>query len=51
MNASSYRVKSYFQDEHALSFGVDIAGAPGKQWAERRIGVIRPDLGWKIEKK
>ena len=50
MNASSYRVKSYFQDEHAISFGVDTAGAPGKQWAERRIGIIRPDLGWRIEK-
>jgi lipopolysaccharide transport system ATP-binding protein len=50
MNASSYRVKSYFTDEHALSFGVDSAGAPGKQWMESRTGVVRPDLGWKIEK-
>ena len=50
MNASSYRVKRYFQDEHALSFGVDTVGAPGKQWMERRIGVVRPDLGWRIEK-
>lgn len=50
VNASSYRVKRYFQDEHALSFGVDTAGAPGKQWPERRIGAIRPDLGWRIEK-
>jgi len=43
-------IKSYFTDEHALSFGVDSAGAPGKQWMERRTGVVRPDLGWKIEK-
>ena len=49
MNASSFKVKRFFQDEHALSFTVDAAGAPGKQWAEVRIGTIRPRLNWKIK--
>jgi lipopolysaccharide transport system ATP-binding protein len=49
MNASSFKVKRFFQDEHALSFTVDAAGAPGKQWAEVRIGTIRPRLNWRIE--
>jgi lipopolysaccharide transport system ATP-binding protein len=49
VNASTYRVQSYFQDEHALVFHVDGAGAPGKQWGENRIGLIRPDLGWIIQ--
>lgn len=49
LNASSYRVKSYFQDEHALAFNVDGMGAPGKQWAETRLGLVRPRLDWVIE--
>lgn len=49
INASSFKVKRFFQDEHALSFTVDAAGAPGKQWAESRIGTIRPRLNWNIE--
>ena len=51
MNASSFRVKRYFQDEHALTFTVDTMGAPGKQWAEVRLGTIRPRLNWQIEEQ
>jgi lipopolysaccharide transport system ATP-binding protein len=49
INASSFRVKRYFQDEVALTFTVDGTGAPGKQWAESRPGLVRPDLDWRIE--
>ena len=49
VNASSYNVKRYFQDEQALDFNVDATGAPGMQWLEPRPGVIRPHLEWKIE--
>lgn len=49
INASSYRVKRYFQDENALAFTVDGAGAPGKQWPERRLGPVRPRLEWDID--
>ena len=49
VNASSYRIKRYFQEEQALTFNVDAAGAPGMQWLEPRLGPIRPRLGWKIE--
>jgi lipopolysaccharide transport system ATP-binding protein len=49
INASSYRVKRYFQDENALAFTVDGAGAPGKQWPERRLGPVRPRLHWDID--
>ncbi len=49
VNASSYRVKRYFQDEQALTFTVDSTGAPGKQWPEPRLGPIRPRLDWSIE--
>jgi lipopolysaccharide transport system ATP-binding protein len=48
VNASAYRVKRYFQDERALAFTVDGAGAPGKQWAEPRMGLVRPRLDWSI---
>jgi lipopolysaccharide transport system ATP-binding protein len=37
-------------DENALAFNVDISGAPGTQWAEPRVGPVRPRLSWKIEK-
>jgi lipopolysaccharide transport system ATP-binding protein len=50
LNASSYGVKRYFQDENALAFTVDGAGAPGMQWPERRLGPVRPRLEWTIEK-
>ncbi len=49
MNASSYRIRRYFQDEQALSFSVDSTGAPGTQWPEVRIGLVRPSLVWQIE--
>jgi lipopolysaccharide transport system ATP-binding protein len=49
VNASSFRIKRYFQDEQALTFNVDPAGAPGMQWPEPRLGPIRPRLEWKIE--
>ncbi len=49
MNASSFRVRRYFHDEQALAFAVDAMGAPGMQWTETRLGLVRPDLGWKIE--
>ncbi len=50
VNASSYRIKRYFQDEHALTFTVDATGAPGKHWPEPRPGPMRPRLAWQIEK-
>lgn len=49
INASSYRVKRYFQDEQALTFTVDAAGAPGMHWPEARLGPVRPRLNWQIE--
>jgi lipopolysaccharide transport system ATP-binding protein len=49
VNASSFRVKRYFQDEQALTFTVDVSGAPGMQWPENRLGPVRPDLDWSIE--
>jgi lipopolysaccharide transport system ATP-binding protein len=49
VNASSFRVKRYFQDEQALTFTVDVSGAPGMQWPEIRLGPVRPDLDWSIE--
>jgi lipopolysaccharide transport system ATP-binding protein len=49
LNASSFRVKRYFQDERALTFTVDAVGAPGKQWSETRLGFTRPRLDWNIQ--
>ncbi len=49
INASSFRVRRYFQDEQALAFTVDAAGAPGTHWPEPRLGAIRPRLSWEIE--
>ncbi|NOY98830.1 MAG: ABC transporter ATP-binding protein [Chloroflexi bacterium] len=49
VNASSYRIRRYFQDERALEFNVDPTGAPGMQWSEPRPGPIRPRLNWTIE--
>ncbi|PKO05974.1 MAG: ABC transporter ATP-binding protein [Chloroflexi bacterium HGW-Chloroflexi-3] len=51
INASTYRIHRYFQDERAISFNVDPAGAPGMQWPEQRLGPTRPRLHWEIEKK
>ena len=49
VNASTYRIKRYFQDERSITFNVDFAGAPGMQWPEQRQGPIRPRLLWQIE--
>jgi lipopolysaccharide transport system ATP-binding protein len=49
LNASAFRVKRYFHDEHSLAFNVDGAGAPGMQWPEPRLGPVRPRLEWSIE--
>jgi lipopolysaccharide transport system ATP-binding protein len=49
INASSYRIQRYFQDDQSLAFGIDAAGAPGMQWPEPRGGVTRPQLQWQIE--
>ena len=49
VNASSYPVRRYFQDDQALTFSVDAAGAAGMQWPEPRLGLIRPRLNWEIE--
>lgn len=51
INASTYRIKRYFQDEQALVFNVDATGAPGMQWPEPRQGPIRTLLEWKIEEE
>jgi lipopolysaccharide transport system ATP-binding protein len=48
VNASAFKIKSYFTDELVLSFSVDGTGAPGSQWAERRHGPLRPELAWSI---
>ncbi len=49
VNASSYRIKRYFQDDKALTFTVDATGAPGMHWPEKRLGPVRPDLSWTIK--
>jgi lipopolysaccharide transport system ATP-binding protein len=49
LNASSFRIRRYFQDEQALTFTVDAAGAPGMQWPEPRLGAVRPRLDWQIK--
>ena len=51
VNASSYGIRRYFQDDQALSFSVDASGAPGTHWPEPRPGPVRPVLDWKIEQK
>lgn len=48
-NASSFKVKRYFQEERALAFVVDAMSAPGMQWPEPRQGFVRPFLDWRIE--
>lgn len=49
LNASSFRIRSYFTDEHALGFTIEASGAPGSQWQERRRGPLRPALEWEIQ--
>jgi lipopolysaccharide transport system ATP-binding protein len=51
VNASSYGIRRYFQDDQALSFSVDASGAPGTHWPEPRPGPVRPVLDWNIEQK
>ena len=51
VNASSYGIRRYFQDDQALSFSVDASGAPGTHWPEPRPGPVRPVLHWDIEQK
>jgi lipopolysaccharide transport system ATP-binding protein len=48
VNASSYRIRRYFQEDQALSFNIDGTGAPGMHWPEARRGPIRPRLKWQI---
>ncbi len=48
VNASSFRIRRYFQDEQALTFNVDATSAPGAHWSEARMGVVRPRLSWQI---
>jgi lipopolysaccharide transport system ATP-binding protein len=50
INASAFRIKSYFTDERALSFTVDAMGAAGMHWGETRQGPIRPQLDWAIKR-
>jgi lipopolysaccharide transport system ATP-binding protein len=50
LNASTFRMKRYFQDDHVLAITVDGTGAPGKQWPEPRLGPVRPRLEWQIER-
>jgi len=49
VNASAFRIRSYFTDEYALAFTVDGTGAVGSQWGEPRGGPLRPALQWEIE--
>ena len=48
VNASSFRIRSYFNDEHALTFIVDPTGSPGSHWPEPRQGSVRPAFNWEI---
>ncbi len=48
VNASVFKVRSYFTDEQALSFAVEGISAPGSQWAENRRGPLRPELNWEV---
>lgn len=51
VNASIFKIRTYFHDEQALVFNVNGTGAPGTQWPEPRTGLIRPRLNWEIESK
>jgi len=51
INASSYHIRRYFQDEQALTFSVDASGAPGTHWPEPRPGGVRPVLDWQITRE
>ncbi len=51
VNASMFKIKTFFHDEQALVFNVNGTGAPGTQWPEHRAGLIRPRLEWEIEEE
>jgi len=51
VNASAFRIKSFFHDEKAFAFNVDPSGSPGMHWPETRLGPIRPALDWEIIEK
>jgi lipopolysaccharide transport system ATP-binding protein len=51
VNASVFKVNSYFSDQNAVIINVNTSGAPGMQWAEPRQGVIRPRFEWEIIRK
>ena len=51
VNASIFKIRTYFHDEQAIIFNVNGTGAPGTQWPEPRTGLIRPRLNWEIESK
>jgi lipopolysaccharide transport system ATP-binding protein len=51
VNASSFRIQSFFTDEHALTFSVDGSGSPGSHWQENRRGPLRPALEWEITER
>lgn len=50
VNASVFKVKSYFTDQNAVILNINVSGAPGMQWGESRQGVVRPALDWEIIK-
>ena len=51
INASAFRIKTYFHDEQAFAFNIDPSGSPGMHWPEMRLGPIRPALDWEIKEK
>ena len=51
VNASVFKMKSYFTDQNAVILNVNVSGAPGMQWGESRQGVVRPALDWEIIRK
>ena len=51
VNASTFRIRRFFSDDHALVFYVDGTGAPGKHWPEARLGPMRPAFDWEIVKR
>jgi len=51
VNASIFKIKSFFTDQNAVVMNINPSGAPGMQWIETRQGVIRPALEWEIVRK
>jgi lipopolysaccharide transport system ATP-binding protein len=48
VNASAFRIQSYFTEERTLTLTVDATGSPGSHWPEPRGGPLRPGLVWEI---